>query len=296
MSEAVAQGNADTTYERPTRLGTALDLLDTSDRSWTILAGGTDIFPILTTESTWSRPKPRNFLDISGISELAEIRAFDDEIGIGALVTWSELVDADLPPWFECLRQAGREVGGLQIQNRATVVGNVCNASPAADGIPPLLALGAELELTNRSGSRRVAIDDFVTGNRETTIAKDEIVSRIWIPRLSDHAQSVFLKLGIRRYLVISIAAVSIVLDPNPSGAIERARIAVGACSAAAIRLTDLESDLQGRPLDASIAEVVTPDHFVDLTPIDDVRASAAYRMRAARELTVRGLIELAGG
>ena len=123
------------------------------------------------------------------------------------------MIRADLPPLFDALKAAAREVGGVQIQNAGTVAGNVCNASPAADGMPALLALGAEVELQSAAGSRRLPLDDFVLGSRRTARRADELVSALHIPARAAGARSVFLKLGGRRYLVISITMVAVLIE-----------------------------------------------------------------------------------
>jgi len=282
-------------YERPSTLDAALGMLGETGPDWTILAGGTDIFPIMTNEAAWSGPKSRNFLDISAIPDLLGIQEEPDGYRIGALVTWGELTRSKLPSVFDCLREAGREVGGTQIQNRGTLVGNVCNASPAADGIPALVTLGANLELSSIGGRRTIPVEEFVVGNRNTALAPNEIVTALTIPNHSPETRSTFLKLGTRRYLVISIAMVSVLIEPDEHDRIKRARIAVGACSASAQRLVDLEDLLAHVPANEDLTEFVRPSHLDALTPIDDVRATAAYRKRAAFELTRRALRRVAG-
>ena len=165
---------------------------------------------------------------------------------IGAATTWSDVLRADLPPLFDALKQAAREVGGVQIQNAGTVAGNLCNASPAADGTPVLMALDAEVVLRSASGERRVAATEFVLGNRRTVCAADELVVAIEVPAHSAGARSIFVKLGGRRYLTISMTMVAVVVDRDPGGAIATARIAVGSCSACAQRLPALERKLVG--------------------------------------------------
>jgi CO/xanthine dehydrogenase FAD-binding subunit len=184
-------------------------------------------------------------------------------------------------------------VGGVQIQNAGTIVGNICNASPAADGVPCLLALDAAVELSRAGGSRTVPLAEFITGNRSTARTADELVTGLLVPALSDEARSRFLKLGARRYLVISIVMAAFVIEPA-GGTVGRAKIAVGACSPVARRLEALEAALTGKPLDGSLGEVVEPSHIeAALAPIDDVRGSAAYREGAALTLVRRGLSEL---
>ena len=127
-------------YARPSRLSEALQLLARAPRP--VLAGGTDFYP-----SRVARALPAEVLDITGLRELRGISAKNGHWRIGAATTWTEILEADLPPLFDGLKLAAREVGGAQIQNAGTVAGNLCNASPAADGVPPLLALDASLEL-----------------------------------------------------------------------------------------------------------------------------------------------------
>ena len=182
----------------------------------------------------------------------------------------------------------------MQIQNAGTVAGNVCNASPAADGTPCLLTLDAEIELRSVDGRRSMALREFVLGNRRTARRGDELVTAIRIPLPGAGARSTFLKLGARRYLVISIVSVAAVIEPADDHTIARARIAVGACSEAPRRLDDLEADLFGQALSPDIAEVVTAAHLAGLAPIGDIRGSAEYRGDAARTLVRRALAQLA--
>lgn len=209
---------------------------------------------------------------------------------IGAGTTWTELLRADLPPAFDALKLAAREVGSIQIQNRGTVAGNLCNASPAADGVPPLLALDTEIELASSRGRRVLPLSDFIQGNRQTARQPDELLVALRIPRASTAGISHFLKLGARSYLVISIAMVATRLVLDETGRIMEAAIAVGACSAVAQRLRRLETALIGRHAGDEALAAVADWPFDELSPIDDVRASAAYRRRAAAELVRRAL------
>lgn len=276
-------------YERPEALEAGLKAL--AERPYAILAGGTDFYP-----ARVERPLTEDVLDITGIAALRDIAETAEEVRIGAGVTWTQLVEAELPPCFDGLKQAGREVGGRQIQNAATLVGNLCNASPAADGIPNLLALDAQVELASIEGTRVLPVGAFVKGNRRTERSAAELVTAILVPKPRNPARSVFLKLGARKYLVISIVMVSAVVEAAPDRTVAAARIAVGACSAAAQRLPALERALAGRPLGAGLAALAGPEHLAPLAPIDDVRAPAAYRREAALELVRRALAAVAEG
>lgn len=256
-------------YLRPHRLEEALLALA---RPHTVLAGGTDFYP-----PRVGRAIAEDILDIGAIAVLRGISSISTGWRLGATTTWSELLEADLPPLFDGLKQAAREIGGRQIQNAGTLAGNLCNASPAADGVPCLLALGAEVELASRTATRRVPLDRFITGVRRTALAADELVIAIHVPKPAHEARSAFLKLGARRYLVISIAMVAATLE-IAEGRVANARVAVGACSAVAQRLPALEAALAGALLDERLADRVDLAHLAPLTPIDDVRGSADYR------------------
>jgi CO/xanthine dehydrogenase FAD-binding subunit len=266
-------------YLRPRRLEEALAALA---RPHVVLAGGTDFYP-----ARAGRAIEEDVLDIAGIASLRGILA--DETGwlLGATTTWSELLEADLPPLFDGLKQAAREVGGRQIQNAGTLAGNLCNASPAADGVPCLMALDAEVEIAGPAGRRRLPVRHFITGVRRTALAPQELAVAIHVPRPRHEALSAFLKLGARRYLVISIAMAAIVLQVADRR-IASARVAVGACSPVAERLPALEAALVGAALDHRLADRVDAAQLVPLSPIDDVRASALYRSDAVATLLRR--------
>ncbi len=271
------------TYLRPTSLNDALDALRANP--CVILAGGTDFYP-----ARVGRALDEDILDITALADLRGVADNGDHWRIGALTTWTDIVEAPLPACFDGLKLAAREVGGVQIQNAGTVAGNLCNASPAADGVPPLLALDAEVELSSAEGPRLLPLSDFVTGNRTTVRRPDEVLTAIRVPKRPDAAVSTFLKLGSRKYLVISIVMVAVTLEPA-DGAVERVSIAVGACSPVAQRLTALERDLVGVPLSGALAGRVTAVHIdAALSPIDDIRGSGDYRRDSALALVRRAL------
>ncbi len=273
-------------YLRPDNLGEALDALQR--RPLTVLAGGTDYYP-----GRVGRPLDDDLLDVTGIAGLRGIADEGDRWRIGALTTWTDIIRADLPACFDGLKDAAREVGGVQIQNAGTIAGNLCNASPAADGAPNLAALEAEVELSAADGVRRLPVTDFLTGNRTTALDSGEIVTAVLAPKLPDAAASAFLKLGARRYLVISIVMIGIVLVPDGEF-VGDARIAVGACSPVTQRPPALEAALKGRPLDAALGDAVSAEAVESvLAPIDDVRGSAEYRLDATATMLRRGLSDM---
>jgi CO/xanthine dehydrogenase FAD-binding subunit len=275
-------------FERPASLETALRLLAAG--GWRVLAGGTDVYP-----AHVGRPLADSLLDISAVDGLRGIRSSADGWSIGAATTWTDVLRADLPPLFDGLKAAAREIGGVQIQNTGTLVGNLCNASPAADGTPVLMALNAQVVLQSARGVRRIAATDFVLGPRRTACAADELVVAIEVPRRSTSALSAFVKLGGRRYLVISITMVAVVVDVDETGVVRDAAVAVGSCSARAQRLPALEQRLVGRRVDGDLADRIDPADLAPLTPIDDLRASAAYRLDATATLIRRALADACG-
>ena len=269
-------------YARPSNLDDALGLLAESGAR--VIAGGTDIYP-----GAGERPLQADYVDVSNISALRGVSVDGACVRIGAATTWSDIARTDLPPAFDALKVAARDVGAVQIQNRGTIAGNLCNASPAADGAPPLLILDAEVELASRRGTRRLALDVFINGARSTLLAPDEVMTAIVTPLPASTMRSAFFKLGARRYLVISIAMVAVALDVV-EGIVRDARIAVGACSAVAQRMRQAERRLIGAPASSGLGMLIEADDLAQLAPIDDIRASADYRHDAALTLLRRAI------
>ena len=263
-----------------------------ADENTAIVAGATDWFPGL-----GLGPAPQKVLDITGISELCGVSRTAQGWRIGATTRWCDVIAADLPANFDGLKAAANEVGSVQIQNTATVAGNICNASPAADGIPPLLALDCQVEIISTTGTRLQPLAEFITGVRSTTLQPGELVSALIVP---DHQKSVgssFLKLGSRKYLVISIVMVSAVIGLDQTGRIDFARVTVGACSPIAQCLVQLQEDLIGMTLSSlENQHLISKDHLAPLSPIDDTRGSAAFRLDVVSQLCQRAIIAAANG
>jgi len=271
---------AEPTYLMPRSLADALTAL--ASGGVTVVAGGTDVYPALV-----GRDVPAAILDISKIDELHGIATTPDGLRIGAGVTWAEVADAGLPPGLLALQQAALQVGAVQVQKAGTVAGNLCTASPAGDGIPALLALDARIELCSARGTRVLPLDEFVTGYRATAKAADELVAAIVIPREATERVSSFVKLGTRAYLVISLAMVAASVGRDDRGRVSSARVAVGACSPVARRLASVEASvLTGEPVR------VSAEDLRELSPIDDIRCSANYRLDVVPELVRRALAD----
>ena len=176
-------------YHRPTTTEEALEIL--SQESCIPLAGGTDFYP-----ARVGKPIQENVMDLTGIRSLRGIEKKAEGIWMGALTTWTDVMHADLPKAFRGLQQASKTIGGVQTQNAGTLCGNLCNASPAADSAPNLMALEALVELQSMRGIRRLNLHEFILGNRKTAKAPDELVTGIFVPHPSIKAVGAFEKLG----------------------------------------------------------------------------------------------------
>ena len=275
-------------YHSPVSLRDALDLL--GDGGAKIVAGATDFFPGLVRGA-----EPERLLDVTRIPEMRGISVSDAGWRIGGATTWTEVIGYPFPPAFSGLKAAAREVGSAQIQNAGTVGGNICNASSAADGVPPLLTLGALVETASVRGSRLLRLEDFMVGVRRVSLQPDEIVAAVHVPSDCRKGRGSFLKLGSRKYLVISISMVAALVHLGPGRKVAEARIAVGACSPVAVRLPELEDAVVGLGVDSLETEFPSgPEMFRPLAPLDDIRASAEFRNRSTLELCRRAMIAAA--
>lgn len=270
-------------FARPQSLEEAVSLIGQAPH--TLLAGGTDLYP-----GAGSTLKGA-VLDLSFIPALRGIE-MGSGLRIGSCTTWTEIAETALPKSCRALQQAARQVGGRQIQNVGTIGGNLCNASPAADGVPPLLVLDATVELLGPKGLRVVPLADFLIGPRKTARDPTEILTAICLPETALEGRSTFLKLGARAYLVISIAMVAARVN-LAQGKIQSAALAVGSCSATAVRLGKLEQQLIGKTAKEALDHLSSSNIAEALTPISDVRATADYRITAAADLVRRAVTEV---
>jgi CO/xanthine dehydrogenase FAD-binding subunit len=266
-----------TSYLAPRRLDEALQAM--ADGAATVLCGGTDLAP--QTESRTRRYKAK-LLNIRRIEELGGIEAKGGEIRIGATTTVSEIrrsaVLADIAP---VLVQAAERFASEQIRNAASVGGNICNASPAGDMIPPLLVLGAAVELACWQGgavvTRRVPLEQFFVGPGKTVMRAEELLTAVVFDRPAADFVARFRKSGPRPALEIS--TVSVALGARVAGGrLSDVRVALGSVAPTPLRARHVEAALEGKPLDAATIAAAVAATAQDAKPIDDVRASAWYR------------------
>lgn len=277
-------------FKSPGSIQEACRLLDaTGSRP---IAGGTDVIP----QMRDGRFQAGTLVDISRIPDLSYVKQINGEIAIGSTTTHTMIVDSPLiRKRARFLAEVSGIVGGVQTQNRGTLGGNIANASPAGDTLPVLLALDATLDLVSQSGERSLALADFLRGPGRTAILSGEIIRQVRFAPLAQGAQSLFLRLGNRKGMLISVVSVALVLELDAAGRVRDCRIALGAVAPTPIRCREAEAILLGRPVDAGLIENAAAAAEAASRPIDDVRASAAYRRHIVRVLVRRGLKQLAG-
>ncbi|MDF1661935.1 MAG: xanthine dehydrogenase family protein subunit M [Planctomycetota bacterium] len=272
-----------TQYEMvaPKSLDEVLANLSSEPGKWTLFAGGTDLMVLM--ES--GKLAPKNFLSLWGVKELKGISYTDDSMTFGALTTYGELQrHSKVREYFPMLIQAAKETGGLAIQNRGTLGGNIANASPAADSPPGLLVYDAELELTSVDGSRWVPYDGFHTGYKQMKLGEAELITKIRVPRPDPKGVHYFKKVGTRRAQAISkivLAGFGLMNE----GAVKTVRIAVGSVAAITLRCHKTEAFLTGKSLNDSVIAEASEIFGGEITPIDDVRSTGRYRRQVGKNL-----------
>ena len=273
-------------YYRPDKINEALDSL--SREKLTIAAGCTDLLP-----STQQDNLGDNILDISGIKSLRNIDFENGFRRIGSGVTWTDIIENNnLPNCYDMLKECSLQIGSQQIQNLGTIGGNLCNASPAADGVPCLLSLDASIELLSVNGKRVLKLEDFIKGSRKTELQNNEILSAILIPKEAEIGRSSFLKLGARKYLVISIAMIACKLNLEKD-IISDIAISVGSCSAVAKRIKSLENLLIGKSIKDELTTIILNYNYKNyLSPINDIRGTNTYRLKASKVLVKDTIIK----
>lgn len=274
------------TYWRPADLDELMSGLEDFDPEARLVAGGTDLMV-----QSEHRLHELSLIDLSVVPQLRGIEETEAHLRIGATTTWSEIRNSDLVKRFApVLALAAAEIGGRQIQNRATIGGNVVNASPAADGLPALYAHEADVEIRSKSGVRTVPISDLIRGPGQTTLAEGEILTAISIPkwRFGGVSAVFFEKFGTRNAQAITKGSVTFVAALS-DGKLVSPRIALGAVGPMIIRATEAERVLSEDWSEAGLAQAraLVSDAA---RPIDDLRSTAEFRRNLIGGLLIRGL------
>ena len=265
----------------PGTLDEALDILGNEAGVWQPFAGGTDLMVIL--ES--GRLAHRQYLNIWNLDELRGVDVTDQQVSLGALTTYSEIQSHPvLKEEFPMLCQAASETGGLAIQNRGTLGGNIVNGSPAADSPPALLAYDAGIELTSAKGSRRVAYREFHRDYKKMDLNENELLTRIHLPRNTTNLKHYYRKVGTRRAQAISKVCMAAV------GRLEReqlaeVRIALGSVAPIPLRCLKTEAFVTGQTMNQKTIAAAKEELAREISPIDDIRSTRNYRLRVSLNL-----------
>lgn len=264
----------------PASLTEALEALSQDNGDWRPLAGGTDLMVLLEA----GKLPQKNYVNIWNLKELRGIEVSDDTVTLGALTTYTEVQNhAVLQKEFPMLVQAAKETGGIAIQNRGTLGGNIVNASPAADSPPALLAYDAELELISKQGVRRIPYSGFHNAYKQMDLRAGELLRAIRLPRGSDRFDY-YRKVGTRKAQAISkvcFAGVIRMVD----GKVAHIRIALGSVAPIPIRCEKTESSLHNQPLSGETIQLGASTMSAEIVPIDDIRSTRDYRLRVSLNL-----------
>jgi CO/xanthine dehydrogenase FAD-binding subunit len=265
----------------PASLADALEIFANEPGVWKPFAGGTDLMVMLEA----GRLPHENYINLWPFNELRTIDVTNDHITLGALTTYTDVQSsAILRTEFPMLCQAASETGGLAIQNRGTLGGNIVNASPAADSPPALLAYDAEIELSSTTGSRWLPYHGFHTGYKQMQIRPDELLTRIRLPRPTANCYHYYRKVGTRKAQAISKVCLAAVGGTN-NGKISHVRIALGSVAPVVIRCLRTEDALREQIIDVSAIDRGCETLRNEIAPIDDIRSTASYRLRVATNL-----------
>ena len=264
----------------PQNLLDALELFGSEPGVWRPFAGGTDLMVLLEA----GKLAHRNYLNIWHLKELRGIEVANAQVTIGALTTYTEIQShAVLRAEFPMLCQAASETGGLAIQNRGTLGGNIANASPAADSPPALLVYDAELELVSTSGSRRVPYHGFHTGYKQVNIQPQELLARIRLPRSTKNLTQYYRKVGTRKAQAISKVCFAATANTKDERLAD-IRIALGSVAPIPIRCVRTEAALRGQRID-QLPELGKAALTREIVPIDDIRSTRRYRLKVSLNL-----------
>jgi CO/xanthine dehydrogenase FAD-binding subunit len=265
----------------PENFGDALEILAQGQGVWKPFAGGTDLMVLLEA----GKLPHRKFVSIWRFPELRRIEVSPESMAIGALSTYTEIQRNEiLQREFPLLCRAASETGSVATQNRGTLGGNIANASPAADSPPALLVYDAEIELISAKGNRRLPYRDFHTGYKKMQMRDDELIWRIHLNRTSKQRKEYYRKVGTRRAQAISKICFAASASVE-KGLINDVRIALGSVAPTVLKAAETEKTLRGEKLSSALLKSAQTTIGSEISPIDDMRSTAAYRRRVAQNL-----------
>jgi len=290
---------ADYELVAPGNLPAVLSLLAKEPGAWLPIAGGTDVMVAYAA----GRLPARKLVSIWNLPELRRIELLPNEIQIGGACTYTDLRENEvISREFPLLSLVGSWTGGIANQNRGTIGGNIANASPAGDALPPLLAYEADLLLVSVRGERRVPYNGFHVGYRKTQLAPDELIRAVCLPRRFSKYYAYVRKVGTRNAQAIakvSLAALGLINDrtnddrANNDALVEDVRLAMGSVAPVPLRLAETEKILKGNRIDPQLVRLASRTAASEIHPIDDIRSTARYRRAVAGNLVAEFLQQL---
>ncbi len=274
-------------YFKPDSIKETISILSRYGGKAQILNGGTDLIVGIRDKII----QPEYVVDIKAIPQLNKITYSEqDGLHIGATVTLNEISDSKvIQRNYPILAEVCKTVGSYQVRNRATLVGNICNASPAADTAPPLLVLEAKVNIIGPTGEKIVPINEFFTGVKKNILERGEIVTSVTVPPIKDEWTGVYLKQGRRKDVDLATVGVAVVCIRN------EIRIALGAVAPIPIRAFKTEELLRGKTIDESILEKAGKSSLTEVSPISDVRSTQEYREEIIKVLVKRAILQVKG-
>ncbi len=275
-------------YLKPDSIKEIISILSQFGEKAQILNGGTDLIVGMRDKII----QPEYLVDIKAIPQLNRITYNkQDGLNIGATVTLNEISNSKVvQTHYPILVKACKTVGSYQVRNRATLVGNICNASPAADTAPPLLVLEAKVNIIGPTGEKIVPINQFFTGVKKNILKKGEIVTSITIPPIKGKWVGVYLKQGRKKEVDLATVGVAVVCIRD------EVRIALGAVAPVPVRAFKTEELLKGKTIDESLLEKAGKSALTEVSPISDIRSSQEYREEIIKVLVRRAILQAKGG
>ena len=266
-------------YEAPQTLEQAIALLAGANGRARVLAGGTD----LVIQMRSGRAEPELLVDIKGVPELRSLAAEAGGYRVGAAVTCMELIEnAAFAQAWPGIIDGVKYIGSIQVKGRATMGGNLCNASPAADSVPALIAAGAIACIAGPKGRREAPVEEVVTGPGKTTLAGGELVLSFLLPRRQPHSGDAYLRFTPRSEMDIAVVGAGINLTLDAKGVCRSARVGLGAVSARALLVPAAAAALVGTKVDEAALERLAAAASAACRPIDDKRGTKEFRIKVA--------------
>ena len=271
-------------YLKPDSIKKTISILSKYGERAQILNGGTDLIVGIRDKII----QPEYLVDIKAIPQLNRITYNkQDGLNIGATVTLNEILDSKVVQKnYPILAEACKTVGSYQVRNRATLIGNICNASPAADTAPPLLVLGAKVNIISTAGEKIIPINQFFTGVKKNILKKGEIVTSITIPAIKEKWVGVYLKQGRKKEVDLATVGVAVVCIRD------EIKIALGAVAPVPVRAPKTEELLKGKTIHESLLEKAGESALTEVSPISDVRSSKEYRAEIVKVLIRRAILQ----